>query len=72
MCASASRRWRCVPTSPSKARLLHSLSHTKDYFRFDPQLHLRYDGDQGRNADIRAERLTPEKIVALGKATNRG
>lgn len=34
-------------------------------FRFDPLLHLRYDRDPVRNAEIRAERLTPEEIVAL-------
>ena len=43
-------------------------THTKDYFRFDPQLHLRFDRDEKRNADIRAERLTPEEIVALERA----
>jgi radical SAM protein with 4Fe4S-binding SPASM domain len=41
---------------------------TKDYFRFDPQLHLRFDGDQARNDEIRAERLTPDEIVALERA----
>ncbi len=40
-------------------------AYTKDYFRFDPQLHLRYDGDPVRNKEIQAERLTPEQIVAL-------
>ena len=40
-------------------------ARTKDYFRFDPQLHLRFDRDEARNTDIRAERLTPEEIVAL-------
>lgn len=40
-------------------------AHTKDYFRFDPQLHLRFDRDEKRNAYIMAERLTPEEIVAL-------
>ncbi|MBU2549561.1 MAG: radical SAM protein [Proteobacteria bacterium] len=40
-------------------------SRTKDYFRFDPQLHLRFDGDTARNEEIMAERLTPEQIVAL-------
>jgi len=39
--------------------------HTKDYFRFDPLLHLRYDGDPQRNAEIQGERLSPEEIVAL-------
>ena len=43
-------------------------THTKDYFRFDPQLHLRFDRDEGRNAEIREERLTPEEIVALERA----
>jgi radical SAM protein with 4Fe4S-binding SPASM domain len=38
---------------------------TKDYYRFDPFLHLRLDGDEARNADIRAERLTPEEVVAV-------
>jgi radical SAM protein with 4Fe4S-binding SPASM domain len=38
---------------------------TKDYFRFDPFLHLRYDGHAGRNADIRTERLSPEEIVTI-------
>jgi len=37
----------------------------KDCFRFDPFLHLRYDGDPTRNAEIKAERLSPEEIVAL-------
>jgi MoaA/NifB/PqqE/SkfB family radical SAM enzyme len=40
-------------------------ARTKDYFRFDPLLHLRFDGDPARNAEIRAERLTPAEIVAL-------
>lgn len=38
---------------------------TKDYYRFDPQLHLRFDGDPKRNDEIRSERLRPEEIVAL-------
>ncbi len=38
---------------------------TKDPFRWDPRLHLRYDGDPGRNAEIRAERLTPAEVVGL-------
>ena len=41
---------------------------TKDYFRFDPLLHLRFDGDPVRNEEITSERLTPEEIVALEKA----
>lgn len=40
-------------------------ARTKDYFRFDPLLHARTDGDAARNADIRAERLTAEELVAL-------
>jgi radical SAM protein with 4Fe4S-binding SPASM domain len=41
---------------------------TKDYYRFDPVLHLRYDRNEIRNQDIRAERLTPGEIAALEKA----
>jgi radical SAM protein with 4Fe4S-binding SPASM domain len=41
---------------------------TKDYFRFDPLLHLRYDGNAERNEQIRAERLTPEEIVTIERA----
>jgi radical SAM protein with 4Fe4S-binding SPASM domain len=39
--------------------------HTKDYFRFDPLLHLRLDRNEARNKEIMEERLTPEEIVAL-------
>jgi len=38
---------------------------TKDYFRFDPFLHLRYDGNPERNVEIISERLSPDEIVAL-------
>jgi len=41
---------------------------TKDYYRFDPQLHLRIDGDAKRNAEIIAERLSPGEIVELERA----
>ena len=41
---------------------------TKDYYRFDPFLHLRLDGDEARNAEIRAERLSPEEVVAVEDA----
>ena len=41
---------------------------TKDYFRFDPQLHLRFDGDPARNEEIKSERLSPEEIVALERS----
>lgn len=36
---------------------------TKDYFRFDPLLHLRFDGNLDRNEEIKSERLSPEDIV---------
>jgi len=39
--------------------------YTKDFFRFDPHLHLRYDGNPERNRRILAERLTPQEIAAL-------
>jgi radical SAM protein with 4Fe4S-binding SPASM domain len=39
--------------------------YTKDYYRFDPVLHLRFDGDPQRNAEIISERLTPEEVVDL-------
>ncbi|MBN2107594.1 MAG: radical SAM protein [Deltaproteobacteria bacterium] len=42
--------------------------HTRDYFHFDPQLNLRCDHDSRRNRDIRAERLSPEQIVAVEQA----
>jgi radical SAM protein with 4Fe4S-binding SPASM domain len=41
---------------------------TKDYFRFDPFLHLRFDRNEKRNAEIKSERLSPEEIVAIEKA----
>ncbi|MCX6688349.1 MAG: radical SAM protein [Methanoregula sp.] len=43
-------------------------AHTKDYYRFDPLLHLRFDRDAARNAEIIAQRLTPEEIVAIERA----
>ena len=42
--------------------------NTCDYFRFDPLLHLRYDGDRKRNVEIKLERLSPEEIVAIEQA----
>ncbi len=39
--------------------------YTKDYFRFDFQLHFRFDRNEARNLDIKSERLTPDEIVAL-------
>jgi radical SAM protein with 4Fe4S-binding SPASM domain len=41
--------------------------HTKDFYRFDPFLCLRNNRDPVRNTEIRAERLSPEEIVALGE-----
>ncbi len=38
---------------------------TKDYYKFDPMLHLRYDRDESRNEEIKSERLAPEEIVKL-------
>jgi radical SAM protein with 4Fe4S-binding SPASM domain len=38
---------------------------TKDYFRFDPLLHMRLDQNQDRNREIRSERLSPREIVHL-------
>jgi len=43
---------------------------TKDYFRFDPFLHLRFDGDPKRNAEIKSERLSAEEIVTVERADN--
>ncbi|NLE11727.1 MAG: radical SAM protein [Actinobacteria bacterium] len=41
---------------------------TKDYYRFDPVLHLRFDGNPARNEEIKSERLRPQEIVALEMA----
>jgi len=41
---------------------------TKDYYRFDPLLHLRFDGNAARNTEITAERLTPGEIVSVERA----
>jgi radical SAM protein with 4Fe4S-binding SPASM domain len=43
-------------------------ARTKDYFRFDPFLNLRLDGDAARNRMIREERLSSREIVAIEKA----
>lgn len=51
---------------PQIARFCREL--TQDHFRFDPVLHARFDGDERRNAEIRAERLAPEEIAALERA----
>jgi radical SAM protein with 4Fe4S-binding SPASM domain len=42
--------------------------HTRDYFRFDPQLHLRFDGDRRRDGEILGERLSAQEIVAVEQA----
>jgi MoaA/NifB/PqqE/SkfB family radical SAM enzyme len=39
--------------------------HTRDYFRFDPFLHLRYDRDKKRNEEIISERLSSAEIIAM-------
>lgn len=41
---------------------------TKDYYRFDPLLHLRTDRNPRRNSEIRAERLTPTEIADLERS----
>lgn len=38
---------------------------SSELFRYDPMLHLRYDGNPSRNREIAAERLDPEEIVTL-------
>lgn len=48
---------------PEIAAFCHK--HTKDYFLFDPLLHLRYDRDPARNQKILSERLSPEEIAAI-------
>ena len=40
-------------------------ARTRDYFRFDPLLHLRFDGDAARNAEIRGQRLSPQEIATI-------
>ena len=40
-------------------------TETKDYFRYDANLHLRYDRDPVRNQEIKSERLTPEQITQI-------
>ncbi|MDD5598385.1 MAG: radical SAM protein [Victivallaceae bacterium] len=41
---------------------------TREHFRFDPQLHLRFDGNSERNEEIKSERLSPEEIALLEKS----
>lgn len=40
------------------------------FFRFDPFLHLRYDGDPDRNREIISERLNPDEVVELEISDN--
>ena len=42
---------------------------TTDSFRLDPFLHLRYDRNESRNEEIRAERLSPQEISAVDART---
>lgn len=41
---------------------------TKDYFRFDPFLNLRYDRNCSRNREIVAERLLADEVSALDRS----
>lgn len=43
-------------------------SLTKDYYRFDPLLHLRHDGNHRRNMEILEERLSAREIAAVEQA----
>ncbi|MFA5114475.1 MAG: radical SAM protein [Candidatus Omnitrophota bacterium] len=45
--------------------------YTKDYFRFDPFLHLRFDMDSSRNAQIKSERLLPEEVLSLERSDHK-
>jgi hypothetical protein len=58
-CSSAASRPRATTSGTAAAPL------TTDYHRFDPLLHLRFDGDPVGNEEIRAERLSPEEVVAV-------
>jgi radical SAM protein with 4Fe4S-binding SPASM domain len=40
-------------------------ARTKGAYRFDPQLHLRFDRNGARNTMIRAERLSPREVARL-------
>ena len=44
-------------------------ARTKDTFRIDSFLNLRYDGNQTRNNEIRSERLSAEEIVAMEESS---
>jgi radical SAM protein with 4Fe4S-binding SPASM domain len=56
----------------SNVNEMHDISafcraRSRNPFRFDPLLHLRYDRNPERNEEIRSERLTAEEIVELEK-----
>jgi len=42
--------------------------HTRDPFRFDPLIHLRFDRDEKRNEEIRDQRLSSEQIADLERS----
>ena len=58
-----------VAELPEIARFCRA--RTRDYFRFDPFLHLRFDRDPVKNNDIKSERLTPDEIVTLETSDQR-
>ena len=65
----ASRPWHSGPTSMNCRKIARFCrERTGDYYRFDPLLHIRCDGKAERNEEIKAQRLTPEEIVALERA----
>ena len=41
---------------------------TENFFRFDPILQLRFDGNEPRNREIRVERLSTEEIIGIEQA----
>jgi len=41
---------------------------TRELYRFDPQLHLRFDRDEARNTIIRSERLSEREVARLERA----
>jgi len=41
---------------------------TKDFFRFDPFLNMRFDGNPTRNGEIESERLSPSEIATLERS----
>jgi len=47
------------------------VERTKDFYRCDPFLFLRTDHDPVRNADIRAERLSPMEIIDVARESKR-